>query len=409
MNILGFSLIYRLTDRFDFSPGQIGVFIAIGQVFYFIGCHLYSKFGSVFEPIKIFPSAVCIVFFASLLVSWINFRPVIYGAYWVLMIGAGLYWPPVMAWLTAGLSGKDLNRQIGSFNRSWMGAIILGPLIAGALYKWNSNVNFLILNASYFTALSSLFMLKHYSKKTGQSLNEKPHPDDVTIGSVSTAEVGAVSGTPINAAADRAGNAGSRPKHSRQSMELDKKLDMYRYKSWINGFCSTFFLGIFGNIIPLHIRDTLGFTERSAGIMLFMRSGTSFLGFTILANFTIWHFNKRWFSILQFALLFCSLCLLTTGNNLTIFYCIAVIAGLASSGCYNNSIFYSGTTGKNPKKNLALHEIFMAIGGAAGSSSGGFIYQHFRLPGISIMMAMILLLGAGSIAWMDKKSGAKTI
>jgi predicted MFS family arabinose efflux permease len=56
-------------------------------------------------------------------------------------------------------------------------------------------------------------------------------------------------------------------------------------------------------------------------------------------------------------------------------------------------MFYSGSTGKNPKKNLALHEIFMAIGNAAGSAGGGFVYQRFSYAGT--FLALFLALGAG--------------
>jgi hypothetical protein len=36
-NILNLSLIYRLTDWFAFTPGQVGAYLAFGQLFFFLG------------------------------------------------------------------------------------------------------------------------------------------------------------------------------------------------------------------------------------------------------------------------------------------------------------------------------------------------------------------------------------
>ena len=166
-NILGFSMIYRLTDWFSFTPGQIGAFIAIGQFFYFLGCNLYHRFGSAFDPIKIFPVATVVAFLASIFVSHGNAQGLVYASYWILSISTGLYWPPVMAWLTSGLDEKELNHVIGLFNRSWMAGNVLGPLIAGTLYHWSSKVSFVIINISYFFAALLLFLLRRYCKKHG--------------------------------------------------------------------------------------------------------------------------------------------------------------------------------------------------------------------------------------------------
>jgi MFS family permease len=66
MNILNFSLVYRLVDWFGFNPGQIGSFIGLGMLFFFLGCNLYHRFGSAFDPAKIFPVSVALVFLASI-------------------------------------------------------------------------------------------------------------------------------------------------------------------------------------------------------------------------------------------------------------------------------------------------------------------------------------------------------
>ena len=382
--------------------------MALGQLFYFIGCNLYRRFGSVFEPIRIFPIAAIVVFLASIPLSFARTTVAVYVTYWIMQLSTGFYWPPVMAWLTAGLNEKEMNREISIYNRSWMGAIILAPLTAGTLYRWNSDANFIVMIACYFMVLVILSLLRRYSKKTGISLYEKHNSAKTSIGTIHTSEVASASGTPLNVSADR--TESEKPESAaavRRDAVPGNKLDFWRYKGWINVFSSSLFLGIFGNIIPLYIRYSMGYTERSAGVMLFIRSICGFLGFTILARFSSWHFNRRWFYFLQAGIISCAVLFLFSGGQLYLFYFIAILVGLINSGCYNNSIFYSSSTGKNPRKNLALHEIVQSVGSAAGSAGGGFIYQNFRYAGTFTVLILFQLLMTGAIFCLDRISAGK--
>jgi predicted MFS family arabinose efflux permease len=173
----------------------------------------------------------------------------------------------------------------------------------------------------------------------------------------------------------------------------DKKSDFYRYRSWIGVFCSAIFMGILINILPLHIRDGMGFSERTAGLVLFFRCATGLVGFTILARITSWHYNRRWFIILQCGLILSSFLFLVAGNRLLIYFMIAMLYGIIHCSCSNNSLFYSGSSGKNSKKNLAIHEMINSFGSASGTAAGGFLYQRFRFTGVCLVL--LLFYGAG--------------
>ncbi|MCL2318944.1 MAG: MFS transporter [Treponema sp.] len=383
-NILGFSQIYRVTDRFMFTPGQVGFYIAMGQLCYVLGCNLYQYIGSAFNPGRIFPSAVVVVFLASIPLGFSRTRLVVYVAFAILQVSTGSFWPPVMAWLTEGLIGNNLNQVIGNFNKSWMTANLIGPLLAGTLYHWNSGANFLIVVMCYSLSLFFIFLLWRYSRRE-RRFSYKPEP------AAAEPETGAAPQSPV-----RAEDTGAP-----ETKIFDKRLDLYRYRGWINALSSTLCLGIIGNILPLYIRDGLGYTERSAGMILFFRSLAGLAGFFILARFTFWHFNRRWFIALQGALMFSTLLFLAAGRLLPFYFAIGLFFGLIHSGCYDNSIFYSGATGKNPKKNLALHEIFMSLGSAAGTAGGGLIYQHFRFTGTCIALFLFLCLALGLLVLLD--------
>ena len=372
-NILTFSIIYRLSDWFSFSTGQVGTFIAFGQIAFFLGCNIYYRIGSYFDPARVFSATAIVVLLASIPLVLIRVEAVVYVSFCVLQLGTGCFWPPVSAWLVEGLDSKNVSREMSYFSRSWMFANMIAPLIGGALYRINSEINSFLLVFSYFIAV--LFFYFMYRKKVLFKSSSLP----VTAGYGLSSDPGAA---PLAASAP-----------ALQSRTIDVKLDIYRYQGWLSGFCSAILVGLLISIVPLHIRDGLGFTEWSAGMLLFIRCTAGFIGFSILARFTSWHFNKYWFLIIQAGLILVSILYILAGNSFLFFTFIVILYGLVNSACYNNSMFYSGTTGKDPKKNMAVHEICLCIGHAIGSAAGGFLYQNFGFSGTSFVFAIVMGLG----------------
>ena len=115
-NILVFSLVYLLTDRFSFSPGQVGAYAAIGQLAYFAACNLYHRFGTGMRPSQIIPVAVTVAFLSSIMIGYVKDHRVVVLAYGLIQGSTGFFWPPLMAWFTQGLNQKELNRDISVFN-----------------------------------------------------------------------------------------------------------------------------------------------------------------------------------------------------------------------------------------------------------------------------------------------------
>jgi predicted MFS family arabinose efflux permease len=128
-------------------------------------------------------------------------------------------------------------------------------------------------------------------------------------------------------------------------------------------------------------------------MVLFIRCISGLLGFTALARVSFWHFNRRWFLLVQSALVFCAFAFLPAGSRIPLYFAIIFLYGFVHSCCYNNSIFHSSATGKNPKKNLALHEIFLSMGSAFGAAGGGFCYQRFGFAGTFAALGTVLALG----------------
>jgi MFS family permease len=230
-NIMSFSLIYRLVDTFSFTTGKIGTYIAIGQLFYFLGCNLYHRFGHIINPAKIIPVSTAAVFLASIPLGYFRILMPVYVSYWVLQLSASFFWPPIQAWLTEGLAGAELGQKISHFNRSWMGALIIAPPIAGFLYRLNSDINFFAISLSYFAAFMFIFLIKRYGKdETGAEDNTA---EKITV----------LSNTDIQ---------------NPSPVLQNRKLDLYRYVAWTVFYCSIMFAAILINFMPIHIRDGLG-------------------------------------------------------------------------------------------------------------------------------------------------------
>jgi predicted MFS family arabinose efflux permease len=383
-NILGLSFVYLLTDRFSFNPGGVGVYVAMGSFAYFLGCNIYHRTQG--RPWRVVPAAVFLTFVSSVFLGYIRDQWVAAFCYILVQGSAGFFWPPIMAWFTQGLDQGDLNRDIGVFNRSWMMGNLLGPLIAGTLYHWNRALNFLAVNGGFFLVLVILLFLLRRIRNP--SLAEGIPP---ALNSVPDASAPAAAG---QEAETRDGE--NRPvsvQQPRPNPQREKLMDLYRYRGWIGAVCSNLFVGILLNIVPLHIRDGLGYTEGIAGLVLFVRCIAGLIGFTVLARYTRWHFNRRWFILVQAGLVFCALAFVLAGNRLSFYFVIVFLYGFVNSCCYNNSIFHSSATGRNPRKNLALHEIFLSVGTICGALGGGFCYQRLGFSGVFFIVSLFMGLG----------------
>ncbi|MDR1971841.1 MAG: MFS transporter [Treponema sp.] len=367
-NILSFSLVYLLTDRFNFSPGQVGTYLAAGSLCYFLCCNLYHRFA--IRPTLLIPSAAALSLLSSVVLGQAAFPWLAALAYALIQGSAGFFWPPIMAWFTQGLDETALNRDISVFNRSWMSGNLLGPLVSGALYHRSSNLCFLALNLSYALVLVMLAIQVRRELRTEArpAAEYGPSPDPRKAAPIRAPEI------PLAAVREKA-------------------MDWFRYRGWIGGFCTNCFVGVLINMAPLHIRDGLGYTERIAGMALFTRCVSGLIGFTILAKAAFWHFNRRWFLLTQAALALCAFAFVPAGNRVPLYFGIIFIYGFVHACCYNNSIFHSSATGKSPRKNLALHEIFLSIGSAAGAAGGGFCYQRFGFAGTFAALGIVMTLG----------------
>jgi predicted MFS family arabinose efflux permease len=374
LNILSFSLVYILTDRFGFGAGQVGAALAVGTAFYFTGCTLYQHFFNKRRPKTIIPLAVFCCFISVLLLGLTKSGAAAIAAWSLIQGSTGFFWPPVMAWFTQGVSEARLNRDISWYNMAWMAGLLLGPLAGGFLYHQNM---ILVFAAVLFLLLLIAALLVWYACFTEAGL-----ADNIT----GSRDEGKAK-TP----------AAKMPEYFGKSVQL------YKIKGWVGAISVNLFSGVFGNVIPLYIRDTLGYTEKTAGMVMLFRGIAGLAAFTFFARFTFWHFNRRWFLSLQALLVLTALLFAVSGKAIPLYMILAVAFGFFYAGCYNNSIFHSGADKKNPAKNMALHEIFLSVGGAAGSLGGGLCFQYLGPVNLFLILALVEAAGLGVQILLDRR------
>jgi predicted MFS family arabinose efflux permease len=372
--IISFSLIYLFADRFGFSAGQVGASLTLGTGAYFLCCNLYQRFGGRAKPKYIIFSAVACCFLSAVFLSVASSGAAAITAWCLIQGCTGFFWPPVMAWFTQGLTEAELNRDISWYNRAWMGGSLVGPLAGGGLYRHGLAGIFITVFLCLFLTLFILAFLIFFTESVR---------NDNTIG---------------RREEDKQARGVER------SNRLEKTIRSFKIRGWISGLCGNVFIGVLGNVVPLFIRDALGYTEKTAGLVLLFRGVAGLIAFTFYARFTFWHFNRRWFFALQGLLIAASLMFLAAQRGIVLYSIIAFCVGFFYAGCYNNSIFHAGADKKNPAKNMALHEIFLSIGGAAGTLGGGFCYQYLGMGSTFLILALIQAAGLGVQIWLDRQA-----
>lgn len=353
LTMLNLALVYHLADRFALEAGFIGLFVAMGFGSYFAGCNIYNSLESKVSPRFSLPLSSGIIGALSL---GIFFSPQIIPALAGLLIlqgSLGFYWPPLMGWISVGLEGKELNKNLGYFNQSWSIGALLGPFAAGWLYSLSPVLPFFIGAGGVFLVFIALL------------IGNKTAPDMVW--------------TPLK------NNENSRLSPEDNSTPL-------RFPSWVGVFGTYAIFGVASTVLPLELRDVLGHGEQAAGNLLLVRGVLSLIGFTILARFTNWHFNRSWIILIQIITIGAIAIMLMLPSNFWIHSAFIILFGLLYSAAYNNSIFHGCSGAINRGGRMAVHEAALTAGVASGSFLGGLFYQKGGMHGVWIFLLILEVL-----------------
>lgn len=365
--MIGLALVYFLTDRYGLEAGLIGLFFALGYGAYLAGCTVFHRIEERVSPRISIPVAAAVIGLLSLALLLSPHFAGALAAMLLLQGTLGFFWPPLMGWVSSGLEGADLGRNLGAFNQSWSIGALTGPFVAGWLYALSPGIPFFTAAISLFLVTLILLLGNRFSKEMAWI---KP------------------------------------VRESRGSEGKADQSTFLRFPSWVGVFSAYAVYGVLCNILPLEIRDVLGHGEQAAGNLLLVRGVVSLAGFTLLARFTRWHFRRFWILLVQLLTVLLILGALLLPSRLTVYGGFVLLFGLLFSASYSSSIFHGCSGALNRGGRMAIHEAVLTAGVASGSLLGGIFYQRGGITGAWTFLLILQLLGLAAMLLL-RKSRAK--
>ncbi len=279
-----------------------------------------------------------------------------------------LFWPFLMAWVSADYEGVTLNRRLGTYNGMWSGAVILGPLVGGVLVDM-STLGPIVTSA---TCLAVCFVLLCLARRTdgGQARDE-------SAGAVASANAAGVTGICFDSAT----------------------LTRLKWIARIAMFCSWTCSGVARSQFAL-LFTNMGFSETQFGILITIFGIFNFLTLTGAGRVDFWHFKPALLFGAQ-AVLALTLLLIIFGRTLWAFVPAFMIMGIGFGFAYSSHLYYASCGSKKRSAPMAIHEVTLSLGIVVGSGAGGYLSANMGPYSPYWFAAGILALGviAQVITW----------
>jgi len=294
-----------------------------------------------------------------------QWRSLLLPAYWLLGIGLGMFYPPLIGWLNQGedvhQNRRGVSRTLILFCIAWNAGMMCGQLVAGSLFLrgplWTYGVALLIATTNVLVAVRVVFHVKQ-----SREIVEVPPATD--------------------------------PAHA-------KLANSFKRIGWIANLG-----GMFGGSMIIHLLPglavTIGVAPDDHGYML----GAWRL--VIIATYLILHFSAFWhfrFSVSLVSQLIAAAGLLVIASahsGLTLLIGLFLIGQLVGLN-YFSGLYYStiGSSDENRAFAAGVHEATLAVGMAVGTIVGGWLGSavNLRAPYVFAAAMLVVLIGIQSVAW----------
>lgn len=302
---------------------------------------------------------------------WMSLAGLGYG------LSLGLFWAPLMGWLSGDAEGVTLSRRLGWFNIAWSSAIIVGPLLAGYLVKHHIEMSFVATMLVMLVASAVVMTTRH-----------RPSRPRLLPTGVPSQPAGQMDEPP--------------PPPADPSLALPPvKVRYLRYLGWTGATVGYLAVGLYRFQMPhlaTHVQmDEVVFSRVMTALALAITAA-----FFVTARWAGWHGKTRYIFLPQATLVAVSI-LLTWSTTAWVLVPLMLAAGFAAGLLYSSSVFH-GSLGAPPAvrtTRMAIHEVCLNIGVITGSFLGNLLSQRLGpsrvYPYLAGAIATILLVQV--VAW----------
>lgn len=253
----------------------------------------------------------------------------------VIGFGTMMLWPPIMGWVSSNCEGVNLNRRLAVYNVSWTSGMTLGPFVAGKICE--TDPGYALLVVVVICTLAGIMVLL------------AQNPGVIVHKEVPEGQPGFVK---------------------------DPRLLRFRLMSRaaliVMFFCAT----LARTQMPLLYKIELGFTESQYGITMGLMNLATAVMFFIFMKVHQWHYKYAFHFVVQVFTL-AAMTLIAMQSYLPVMYGMVIILGIGQSYSYMAHQYYSVSGSKQRSRQMAIHEILLAIGMAMGPIVGGYSAEWF--------------------------------
>jgi DHA1 family multidrug resistance protein-like MFS transporter/DHA1 family quinolone resistance protein-like MFS transporter len=349
----GLGIVFHAREALRASAADIGWLVGLWFLAYVVGClALRPALGRLLPRTLIVGSCVAMAALTAGMLCAATL-PALFALQALHALAAGLFWPPLMGWLSADAEGGALGRAISRFNLSWSVGSILSPLACGWL---SARATPLPLQASaVLLAMAAAYV------------------------------VGAVALLPRVRAESRVLPGLDQQGPAGRSTPL-------RFPAWVGLFVSYFGITVLRSVFPVAGLEVLHMAKGAIGALLLLNSLCSTAAFLVLGATRFWHFRSAPMLAAQVLGVAAFAALIASPPPWALALLFGAL-GLSEGFSYTESIFHGVSGSPHRARRMAIHEAVLASGSLVGPVIGGIVFERCALAGLWTLCAAVLLGG----------------
>ncbi|MFA6508203.1 MAG: MFS transporter [Treponemataceae bacterium] len=351
-----FGISFYVKDILGAGPSAVGQFTGIWSAFYIVGCLVLQPLGRRISPLWSLLIALCSMAFFMGLVLFARTIPLALLFFGLYGFATSLLFPPLIAWVTAGVEKEALGRLTSRFAVSWSLGGIIAPWAGSRLLNIDRHIPLFFSIGVYLLIGAVLLAANALVPNIRGDSSEK---------SVESVVAGIDSST------------------------------LLRFPAWILLFTSYVMNGLIMSQWPVYLRDVAAIPTASIGTIYLVRSATMTFVFILLGRFVLWHFKRRMFFVTSGLVMATATALLVFRSEAALTVILAVNA-FATGLAYNGAIFYASAGAVNRRKRMAINESILNAGAVMGAVGGGIMLEFTSMN--TVIVCIIALMTIGVIA-----------